>query len=256
MTEDLNPLSLRGRRVLVTGAASGIGFATCALLSRLGARVVAADVDNSGLVEVERELSGEGHAFLRRDLRDVESIPSWMEEVASAGGRLSGVVHAAGLRSIQPVRLLTPSSYRDVLLVNTEAALALAKGFQSRKVIGPSGGSLVFISSVMACAGSPGAAAYSLSKAALHGLGRTLAIELAPRNIRVNSVAPGFVKTPMFERVSAMWNAEQRARVEADHPLGLGTPNDVANACAFLLADTGRWITGSVLMVDGGYTAH
>ena len=245
MTEDLNPLSLRGRRVLVTGAASGIGFATCALLSRLGARVVAADVDNSGLVEVERELSGEGHAFLRRDLRDVESIPSWMEEVASAGGRLSGVVHAAGLRSIQPVRL-----------VNTEAALALAKGFQSRKVIGPSGGSLVFISSVMACAGSPGAAAYSLSKAALHGLGRTLAIELAPRNIRVNSVAPGFVKTPMFERVSAMWNAEQRARVEADHPLGLGTPNDVANACAFLLADTGRWITGSVLMVDGGYTAH
>ena len=256
MTEDLNPLSLHGRRVLVTGAASGIGFATCALLGRLGARVVAVDLDGPGLAGVERELAGEGHAVRRCDLREVESIPSWMEEIASEGGPLSGVVHAAGVRSIQPVRSLAPSNYRDVLLVNTEAALALAKGFQSRKVVDSSGGSLVFISSVMAFAGSPGAAAYSLSKAALHGLGRTLAIELAPRNIRVNSVAPGFVKTPMFERVSAMWSAEQRARVEADHPLGLGAPGDVANACAFLLADTGRWITGSVLVVDGGYTAH
>jgi NAD(P)-dependent dehydrogenase (short-subunit alcohol dehydrogenase family) len=123
-------------------------------------------------------------------------------------------------------------------------------------VADPRGGSIVFISSVMASVGAPGAAAYSLSKAALHGLARSLALELAPVQIRVNCVAPGFVQTPMFDRMASSWDAEQRARVGADHPLGLGAPLDVAHSVAFLLADTARWITGTVLTVDGGYTAH
>jgi NAD(P)-dependent dehydrogenase (short-subunit alcohol dehydrogenase family) len=255
-SEFLNPLSLESRRVLVTGAASGIGRATCRLLSRLNARVVAVDVDEPGLESLDQDLTGEGHARFGFDLADVERIPAWMAELALAGGPLSGVVHAAGLPCVQPLRLLTPTLYRKVLLVNTEAALALARGFQKKAVGDPRGGSIVFISSVMASAGASGAAAYSLSKAALHGLARSLAIELAPGKIRVNCVAPGFVQTPMFDRMSSPWDTQQRARVEADHPLGLGTPVDVANSIAFLLADTGRWITGSVLTVDGGYTAH
>jgi NAD(P)-dependent dehydrogenase (short-subunit alcohol dehydrogenase family) len=254
--KSVNPLSLDSRRVLVTGAASGIGRATCRLLSGLDARIVAVDLDELGLETLMRELPGQGHMRLGVDLADLERIPGWMSELANAGGPLSGVVHAAGLSCVQPLRLLTPAVYRNVLAVNTEAALALVRGFHKKSVRDPRGGSIVFVSSIMACAGAPGAAAYALTKSALHGLTRSLAIELAPAKVRVNCVAPGFVQTPMFDRMASLWEEEQRASVEAAHPLGLGSPLDVAHGVAFLLADTARWITGTVLTVDGGYTAH
>jgi NAD(P)-dependent dehydrogenase (short-subunit alcohol dehydrogenase family) len=251
-----NPLCLRARRVLVTGAASGIGRATCELLSGLEARVVAADIDREGLDALIGSLPGQGHSSEPVDLLDVDAIPAWVARIAEVGGPLLGVVHAAGVQRIQPLRLTAPAEYRSLLSLNTEAALALARGFQRKGVGEADGGSLVFISSVMASCGSPGAAAYSMSKAALHGLARSLAMELAPRRIRVNCVAPGFVRTPLFERVAALWDAGQFEQVEALHPLGFGEAADVANAIAFLLADTGRWVTGSVLTVDGGYSAH
>jgi len=99
-------------------------------------------------------------------------------------------------------------------------------------------------------------AGYSMTKAALIGLARSLAIELAPRRIRVNCVAPGFVRTPMLGKAAKFWDPEQEARIADLHPLGWGDPEDIANAIAFLMADTGRWITGTVLTVDGGYTAQ
>ncbi len=255
-SEIANPFSLRSRRILVTGAASGIGRATCELLSRLEASVAAVDIDESGLAATQRALPGEGHSRCCFDLQDVDRIPEMMEEMARAAGRFFGVVHAAGLSCVQPIRLLTPAIYRKVLLVNTEAALALARGLQRKSVGDAGGGSIVFISSVMASVGEPGAAAYSLSKSALHGLARSLAIELAPRKIRVNCVAPGFVRTAMLDNLAKSWDPVQLARIEREHPLGLGMPTDVAHGIAFLLADTGKWMTGSVLTMDGGFTAH
>jgi NAD(P)-dependent dehydrogenase (short-subunit alcohol dehydrogenase family) len=252
----VNPLCLHSRRILVTGAASGIGRAACELLSRLQARILAVDIDSEGLESVQQGLPGEGHARSCFDLQDVERIPAWMADLALAGGRFFGIVHAAGLPCVQPVRLLAPAAYRKVLLVNTEAALALTRGFRKTAVGDSGGGSIVFISSVMALVGASGAAAYSLSKAALQGLARSLAVELAPERIRVNCIAPGFVQTPMFERMAAHWEPAELTRVVQNHPLGLGAPADVAHSIAFLLADTGRWITGSVLTVDGGYTAQ
>lgn len=249
-------LNLKGGRFLVTGASSGIGQATCILISQLAGRVVAVDVNEDGLEHTMHAMDGEGHVSLGVDVRDVEQTPSWMGELASTGGVLSGIIHAAGIQCIQPVRLLSPSNYRDALLINTEAAIALTRGFQRKSTCRREGGSIVFVSSVMAMAGSPGASAYALSKSALIGLAKSLAVELAPRRIRVNCVVPGFVKTPMFDRVSSSWDSEQRAAVESEHPLGFGEPEDVASAIAFLIADTGRWITGTNLIVDGGYTAH
>jgi NAD(P)-dependent dehydrogenase (short-subunit alcohol dehydrogenase family) len=140
--------------------------------------------------------------------------------------------------------------------VNTEAALELARCFQSRKVYAGEKGSIVFISSVTAVVGSPTVIGYSMSKAALIGMARSMALELAPRNIRVNCVAPGFVRTPMYDKLVKFWEHEPAGRFEALHPLGLGEAEDIANAIAFLLADTGKWITGSVVTVDGGYTAQ
>lgn len=252
-----NPFDLSGRRILVTGAASGIGLATCVRVAAMGAQVLAFDRDEAGLAALLAQLPGEdrGHASRAMDLREIEGIPAAMVECAEQGGRLSGLVHAAGVSSVSPIRLLSPKNYRDVLALNTEAALALVRGFQNRKVCAEAGSSMVLIASVMALVGSVGATAYSMSKAALTGLAKSAALELAPRGIRINCVAPGFVKTRMYDKVAASWDAAQREQIERAHPLGLGEPDDVANAIAFLLADTSRWITGSTLVCDGGYTA-
>ena len=214
------------------------------------------DRNQAGLEETASSLAGDGHAVHACDLRELDGIPAWMTTAAQQGGALAGLVHAAGLPCISPVRLLSPEVYRDVFAVNVEAALSLARGFQRAKVYAGGSGSIVFISSVMGQVGSAGAVGYSLTKSALDGMARSMAVELAPRGIRVNCVAPGFVRTPMLDRVGGNWDAAQAAQVEALHPLGLGEPLDVAHAAAFLLAPTARWITGTVLTVDGGYTAH
>ena len=250
------PSDLSGRRIVVTGAASGIGRATAMAVSRYSGRVVGVDADADGLRETISGLDGTGHVAHVCDLRDLASIRSWMTDLAAKGGGLHGLVHAAGLPCFVPLKVMEPETYRDMFTVNTEAALALARGFQSRRVYAGGGGSIVFISSVMALVGSPCVAAYSMSKAALNGIARALALELAPQGIRVNCVAPGFIRTPMEKRVSRFWDEQQVARIGAMHPLGYGEPEDVANAITFLLADSARWITGSVLTVDGGYTAQ
>ncbi|MBI3860697.1 MAG: SDR family oxidoreductase [Planctomycetia bacterium] len=255
MTAVYHPFDMQRRRILVTGAASGIGRATCVALSQLSARVSAVDIDAEGLAETIRQLAGDGHSQIQLDLTQLDQIAPAVTKDAAANGSLSGAVHAAGLPCVEPIRLLEPDAYRRALIVNTEAALSLARAFQRKDVCAPDGGAIVFVSSVMGLVGSPGSAAYSMSKAALHGLARGLALELAPRRIRVNCVAPGFVNTPMFARLAGFWDPQERARVEADHPLGIGSPEDIANAICFLLSSAGRWITGCILPVDGGYTA-
>jgi len=187
-----NPMALSGRRFLVTGAASGIGRAIAILISKLDARVIITDCNPSGLQETFQHLDGEGHAAREFDLKNISDISSWMESLIADGGGLNGFIHAAGLFSVMPARLLTPEKWREVLLINTESALALVKGFLGRTIYKGENGSIVFISSVMSLVGSPGAVAYSLSKGALNSMTRSLALELAPKHIRVNCVAPGF----------------------------------------------------------------
>jgi NAD(P)-dependent dehydrogenase (short-subunit alcohol dehydrogenase family) len=252
----LNPLALDGRRILVTGAASGIGRATTLMLAQLGGRLLLVDRDEPGLAAVLALLDGDSHETHACDLRELETIPTWMTAIAASSGQFHGLVHAAGIPCVSPVRLLAPDSYRDALSVNLEAALALARGFQRAKVSAGGDCSMVFISSVYGLVGSAGAVGYSMTKAALVGMTRSMAVELAPRKIRVNCVAPGFVRTPMLDKVGGMWDSAQMAAVEALHPLGLGEPDDVATAIAFLLAPAARWITGTVMTVDGGFTAQ
>jgi NAD(P)-dependent dehydrogenase (short-subunit alcohol dehydrogenase family) len=251
-SSSFNPMALENRRVLVTGATSGVGQAVAVLLSHLGATVVCAGRDQKRLEQTMACLAGGGHTQSSYDLGNLSGISDWLATL----GPLHGLVHAAGVQSVVPVRMLTPEKWRMVLLVNTEAALALAKAFLDRRVYAGEHGSIVFLSSVMGRVGTPGRVAYSLSKGALDGLTRSLALELAPRKIRVNCVAPAFVRTRMFDEMFKLWTDEQRAQVERLHPLGIGQPEDVAHAVAFLLADTGKWITGSVMVVDGGYTAQ
>lgn len=251
-----NPMDLSGRHYLVTGSGSGIGQAVAVLLDRLGATLSLVDSNPVGLEQTLAVLPSKRHNAFTFDLKLLDQIDSLVGEAVAKGGLLHGVVHAAGIQRVQPVRVLSVETWREIFTVNTEAGLALAKSFNSRKVYAGTSGAVVFISSVMGLVGSPGATAYSMSKAALHGLTRSLALEFASKRIRVNCVAPSFVRTALFNRTAQLWDEKQRQTVEAQHPLGFGEPEDVANSVAFLLADTGRWVTGTTLVVDGGYLAQ
>ena len=251
-----NPLDLSGRHYLVTGASSGIGRSTATLLRRLGARLALVDRDASGLDLLETEIGKEHAVSHVVDLADTAAVEPLVTRCVEAGGRLHGVVHCAGIQAIAPVRSLQIDAWRQIFAVNAEAAMALGKAMASKKVYAGQNGALVFVSSVMGMVGAAGAIPYSMSKAALDALARSLALEFAARRIRVNCVAPGFVQTPMFTRTERLWDEGQRKAMEDQHPLGFGQPEDIANAVAFLLADTGRWITGTALVVDGGYLAR
>lgn len=252
----VNPMELTGRRVLVTGASSGIGRETSILLSRLGATLVLVARRADALAETEGMLEGTGHRSVLYDLSGTDGIPAWMKALATEGGPLSGLVHSAGIQTTRPLRVLTQAHLDEVMRINVGAAVALTKGFRQKGVVREGRGSVVLVASIMGLVGQPGIAGYAASKGAVVALCRSLSLELAPERIRLNCVAPGYVHTEMAQRLRETLTAEQFGAIESMHPLGIGTALDVAYAIAFLLADTGRWITGTTLVVDGGYTAH
>ena len=248
-------MALTGQTILVTGASSGIGRETAILLSKLGAKVVASGRNQERLEQTMSLLPMDGHLSCPFDLGKADDVPSWMRELSIKVGPLTGLAHCAGTELIRPLRFLSTQDSHAVFETNFFSALQLAKGFRQKGVC-QYPGSIVFISSVAGLVGEAAASAYGASKAALIGLTRALAVELAPEKIRVNCVAPGLVRTEMYDRMQTIYTPEQMKHIESQHPIGIGTPEDVANAMAFLLSPASRWITGTTLVVDGGYTAH
>jgi NAD(P)-dependent dehydrogenase (short-subunit alcohol dehydrogenase family) len=200
-------------------------------------------------------LSGDGHRVAAFDLSETAKIGDWFKALIKEHGPLTGMVHSAGVQSLSPLRVLSVDAHQQLMRLNVDAALFLTKFFRQPGAYKP-GSSIVFLASVMGQVGQPGRSAYSASKGALIALTRSLALELASDKIRVNCVAPGLVKTQMTETLTKSVGAEQLQALEKLHPLGLGEPEDVANAVAFLLSPASRWITGTTLVVDGGYTAQ
>jgi NAD(P)-dependent dehydrogenase (short-subunit alcohol dehydrogenase family) len=243
------------RQIAVTGASSGIGRETSIVLSELGARVLLVGRNRANLENTLSRLSGDGHAIEAFDLSDAEAIPRWFKGVAQRMGPFHGLVHCAGLHAAMPLAAVSAKNVEELLRVNCVASLMLAKGYRQKGCFAEGGG-IVFLSSVAGIAGSPGISAYAGSKAALGGITRALAMELRREKIRVNCIAAGMVHSEMTDRIRAALTPEQFAEIEAQHPLGLGSTRDVAYAAAYLLAETGRWITGTTLILDGGYTAQ
>ena len=250
-----NPMALDGRTVLVTGASSGLGRAISVLISKLGGRVVLVARNTERLSETLSLMDEGEHRVEPFDLNELDDIPRWMKQLTSEVAPLDGLVHSAGLHATLPLRVLKPSRLDEMMKVNVSAAMALTKGFRQRGVRAEQG-SVVYLASVSALAGSPGNAGYSATKGALVSMCRSLAMELAPEQIRVNCLAPGWVPTELAAKAGEKLEDAQLQAISDMHPLGLGRPDDVANATAFLLAETGRWITGQTLVIDGGYTCH
>jgi NAD(P)-dependent dehydrogenase (short-subunit alcohol dehydrogenase family) len=251
-----NPMDLTARRVLVTGASSGIGRATSILLSQLGAQLILVGRSRDGLHETLRSLEGTGHLAEPFDLCDLEAIQVFVNSVAKSVGPLSGLVHSAGIQVTKPLRFLAIKDQQTMLDVNYLASLGLVKAFRQRSVHTDSA-SVVLVSSVMALVGQKGQTAYAATKGAMVSAARAMALELAEESIRINCVAPGVVEdTEMTARARTLLTPEQIAIMKSQHPLGTGKAVDVACSIAFLLGDAARWITGTVLTVDGGYSAQ
>jgi 3-oxoacyl-[acyl-carrier protein] reductase len=251
-----NPMSLAGKAILVTGASAGIGQSTSILLSELGAVVTLVGRNESRLQQTLPSLSGGGHRVSLFDLQSTEAIAGWFSQLVAEQGPFDGLVHCAGTGPMIPIRMFSSAEAENVMRINVLSAMALTQAFAHRKAHQPKA-SIVFVASVAGLAGVAARTTYSASKGALIAFARSAAMELARSGMRVNCVAPAYVETAMFEESLKTMTADQiQNLIQTTQPLGLGSPLDVAHAIAFLLAETGRWITGSVLTVDGGYTAQ
>lgn len=246
---------LSNQRVLVTGASSGIGRETAILLAQCGAQLVITGRNDERLAETLSLLEGDGHQAQTFDLSGEDDIADFLSKVTSNSNPLTGIFHAAGMELVRPIKLSKSKQFNDVFSSSVKSALALSRGAAARGVM-TDGGALIFMSSVAAQSGQAGMAVYSAAKAAIDGMVRSLAVELASRRIRVNSIAAGAVITSMHERLAANATGDAMKVYEDRHLLGFGQPVDVAQVAAFMLSDAGRWITGATWAVDGGYLAR
>lgn len=245
----VNPFSLEGKTILVTGASSGIGKATAVLCSQMGARVVITGRNEERLQDTLDNLSGEGNIQVAADLTDDESRTRLVESIPT----LDGIVHCAGIGHRKPCKAIDAEDIATVMNANFNTAVLLQACLLSRKKINKSA-SIVFISSRAADVPDIANSIYSASKGALKSYAKCLSLELAPRDIRVNCICPAVVMTPLI--LESGVDPEQLQSEQAKYPLKrYGKPEDIANLAAFLLSDASSWMTGSCIDITGGSIA-
>ena len=240
---------------LVTGSSSGIGFAIAQSLLERGHHVIGVSRMESEKTNYLLENYPEAYVHELKDLGDdIDSLPKWVVGLSKQYGKLAGFVHSAGVQQILPLQVNSYKNMLTVFNVNFFSALSIARGVSDRRANIGQGTSIVFLSSIAANTGDAGLVNYSASKAALNGAMRSMARELAPLKIRVNSVLPGFVETEMTEKWKDVYDRDYIDQINESYPLGLGTPEDVANMVVFLLGNESAWVTGCEFNVSGGAT--
>ena len=245
----MNIIDLTNLTFVITGAGSGIGRETAKVLSEQGAKVVMLDLNQEGLDETKSLLEGEGHIMRAVDLTDFEALPELVKGIIAEIGTVDGLVHCAGISSRKPLNVLRPDGFSKVMDVNFYSFEELTRLFTKKGNMND-GGSIVVMSSISSIRGYKAKAEYCVSKAAVDAFVRCMALELAPKRIRINSVMAAEVLTPL-----ALKARETNAMVGAadfEAPLGPSEPYEVANTIAFLLSDATKTITGTSILIDGG----
>lgn len=249
-----NPLDLSAKLILVTGASSGIGRATALVLSRLGARIILTGRRQPALQETLCAMDEpKKHSVFSADLTETDAIPLLVrQQVEKAGAPLDGIVHSAGVGKPLSLRMTSRPNVEAMMAVNVYASLALLRAMSEKNMTSSRGGSVVLMSSVAAFVASPGLVAYSGTKAALFGIAKSAALELASKRVRVNCIVPGYVKTPMLDQAEdAFVGFEQ---VKKKQFLGLTEAEDIGVLAAYLLSDASRAVTGATFLIDGGFS--
>lgn len=245
---------LTDKIIIITGASSGIGQATARLCAKAGAKIILLGRNEERLKATYESLEGEGHLWYSIDLSDFSLLQKFVNEDLKGLNIIHGIVHAAGVTSTYPFRLIKMEHMDSYFKINVYAAFQLSRLLLKKAKV--QGASFVFVTSVMASVGEKAKSLYSMTKGAVLSGARSLALELSGQNIRVNCVSPGVVNTPMTENANYKRDPKLYQAMLEKHPLGFGDAEDVANAVLFLLSDASSWMTGTDIKVDGGYTAQ
>lgn len=247
--------NLDNKNIMITGASSGIGKQCAITFSQFGANIILVARNKERLEQTFNKLKKGNHVFFVQDITEYDKLEEIVNISVGKIGKISGFVHSAGVDKLLPFKLIEPATYEEMFATNTISGFEIARIISKKKYINSEGASFVFISSIMGILGQIGKIAYCSSKGAIVSGVKAMALELALKKIRVNSILPAVVETEMSKQVLGNLSEESREKILNMHPLGLGKPDDIAYACAFLLSDTSRWITGTNLIVDGGYSA-
>ena len=244
-----NPFSLENKKILITGASSGIGRSTAIECSKLGASVIITGRNNESLNETYKQLEGNEHIQLIADLTNPEDIDNLLKGLPA----IDGCVQNAGIVKTLLTQYISEKSLNEVMRINTIVPILLTQLLVKRKIINKNG-SIVFTSSISGTIiASYGNVLYSTSKGAINGFIKNAALDLAQKNIRVNSVNPGMIQTEIFHEGAI--SQEQLMEDAKKYPLKRhGKPEEVAYAIIYLLSDASAWVTGSNLLIDGGLT--
>ena len=239
---------------LVTGVSSGIGLELAKSLLKLGGEVFGIDKNDNCPTDLEKDLKNGNFKYRNVDLSDSSNIEYFFKNCYGKF-KLDNLVCCAGLPYLMPLKGIDFESVSKINKINGESNVILLHYFSKKIFSNNRQRSVVFISSVMANHGDNCSTVYSMSKASIHGLTKSSAIELARENIRVNCIAPGYVNTPMFEKVGRNLSSLAYEDIKKRHVLGLGSPSDISNTIVFLLSKYSKWTTGSIFTVDGGFSA-
>lgn len=243
--------SLEEKTLLITGASSGIGKAVAQQCAAAGARCIITGRDSKRLEETFESLNGSGHTMLRADLTDPDQIRILISNIPA----LNGIVCCAGIVETQMLKFTDDPDLFQVFETNTFSVMRLTRELIKTKHLVKEA-SIVIISSVSGVkCGYLGGAVYGASKAALEGFVKATALELAPKKIRVNTIVPGMINTPLLK--NSPIDEETLIKDKLKYPLKrYGEPEEIGYAAIYLLSDATKWITGSSLLIDGGYTLN